>query len=399
MRTGKARKMSGTTLVELLASMGILSILLLVLGATLDLALARFRGGAEKVDRAGEARVAAQWLERDLSSAVTSRSARLPRLPAGTTPVQRAFFEGRLFLPFEVNRTRGTGFGTAEGRSFQNAAPGFDSLVFATGGGDGGPAIVGYYVAYARHSPLGGDDAAGMKLFRHYRPGASHRGDGSAGGLLAFCSQQINDGWDETGPGAVRPVGAENPAAVRRGRLENADLPFVLARRFEDFAAMTPVAATQPWPTNPVRDWLKAPPPDYQPDRGGAEQWADPASPLHDSVFPDESVCDHVVRFQLEPRCRVEREDGTTELMDAPALNRHLGLSGGDEWPVLVAPDFIEMTLTTIGEKAALTLTEPGDWIVDFSATASSDSSPRRRLLEREMRTYRRHIPLPRRTR
>ncbi len=397
MRVGKIRRIPGTTLVELLASMGILSILLLTLGATLEVALGRFRSGAEKVDRAGDARVVVQWMKRDLSSALISRPARFPRLPTGTITEQREFFEGRLFLPFEINRTHGTG--PVNGGSFQNAAPGFDSIVFATRGAGAGPAIVGYYVAYARNSPLGGDDSAGMKLFRHYRRGGSHHGDGYAGGLLRFWSHQVNDSWDEAAPGSARAAGAENPAAVRRGRFENVDLPFLLAQRFENPLTMTPVAATQPWPANPVREWLTAPPPDYHPDRGSAEQWADPTSPLHEVVFPDESICDHVVQFQLEPRRRVTLDDGTSELMDAAALNRHLGLSGEDEWPVLVAPDVIEMTLTTISEEAALTLTEPDDWIVDPAASASGNPTPRRRLLERDRRTHHFHIPLPRRTR
>lgn len=351
------------------------------------------------MDRAGDARVVAQWLERDLSSALTSRPARLTRLPPGATQVQREFFEGRFFLPFEINRVRSAGTATTDAKSFQNAAPGFGSIVFATEGKGNGPAIVGYYVAYARKSPLSGDDSAGMKLFRHYRPGGSHGGDRYASGLILFCSHQINDNWDEAGLGSARAAGVENPAAVRRGRFENADLPFFLAQRCEDFATMSPVVATQPWPANPVRERLTAPPPDYQPARGNAEQWANPASPLHDSVFPDEAICDHVVRFQLEPRRRVTLDDGTTTLMDAAALNLHLGLTGEDEWPVLVAPDFIEMTLTTISERAAVTLTTPDDWIVDFTASASGHPSPQRRLIEREMRTHRFQIPLPRRTR
>lgn len=390
---------AGSSLVELLISMGIFSILLLVLSSTLGVALERFRSAAETVDRAGEARVAAQWLERDLSSVVTSRPARLARLPNGTTPVRRAFFEDRFFLPIEINRTGGTGPATWKARSFQNAAPGFDSIVFATEGAGTGPAIAGYYVAYARKSPLSGEDSAGMKLFRHYRPGANHSGDGYAGGLILFCSHQINDSWDEARPGSARAAGLENPAAVRRGRFENAELPFFLAQRCEDFDTMSPVAATQPWPANPVRGWLSAPPPDYQPDRGNAEQWADPASRLHDSVFPDEAVCDHVVRFQLEPRRRVRLDDGTSELMDAAALNRHLGLSGEDEWPVLVAPDFIEVTLATISENAALTLREPDQWIVDDTVSPTGRPSLQRRLIERGMKTHRFQIPLPRRAR
>lgn len=392
----------GSTLVELLASMAILSVLLVVLGSTLEVAMGRFRSGAEKSEKEGGARVAAQWLERDLASLVSSRPARLPRLPSGTSAVRRDFFEGRVFLPFEINRTSGTGM--PEPRSFQNAARGFDSIAFATGREDGSPAIAGYYVAYARHSPLSGEESAGMKLFRHYRPGesragASRLGDGDAAGLILLTSHEINDVWDESGPGAARLPGQGNPATVRRGRFENADQPFLLARRFADFTGMSPIAATQPWPANPVREWLSAPPPTYQPHRGTPDQWADPGSSVHDSAFPDEAVCDHVVQFELVPRLRVTLADGRSELMDSADLNAHLGLSGGNEWPVFVAPDFIEMTITTIGEKAALTLTKPEDWLIDFAAGDPGSWSPQRRLIERERRTYRFHLPLPARTR
>jgi len=392
---------AGSTLVELLASMAILSVLLVVLGSTLEVAMGRFRSGAEKSEKEGGARVAAQWLERDLASLVCSRPARLPRLPAGTTAVQREFFENRIFLPVEINRRSGTGM--TEARSFQNAAPGFDSIVFATERGEGSPAIAGYYVAYARHSPLSGEGAAGMKLFRHFRPGGSQSGmsrfgDGYAAGLIHYTSHEINDIWDESGPGAARLPGQGNTAALRRGRFQNADLPFLLARRFTGFATMSPVAATQPWPANPVREWLSAPPPSFQPRRGTAGDWDDPDSPVHDSVFPDEAVCDHVVKFELVPRLRVTLADGRSELMDAAALNRHLGLPNGDEWPALVAPGFIEMTIATISEKAALTLTKPEDWRIDLTSTDPGSWSPQRRFIEREMQTRHFQIPLPPRT-
>ena len=388
---------TGSTLVELLASMAILSILLVVLGSTLEVAMGRFRSGAETSEKEAGARLTAQWLERDLISMVGSRPARLPRLPTGTTGEQRAFFEGRIFLPFEINRK--VGIGMTEPRSFQNASPSFDSIAFATDRDGDGLAIAGYYVAYARHSPLSGEATAGMKLFRHFRRGGSIFGDGYAGGLILYASHEINDIWDELSQGAVRPPGQGNLAAVRRGRFENADLPFLLARRFAGRTTMSPVAATQPWPVNPVRTWLTAPPPDYQPYRGTASQWADPESPVHNAVFPDEAICDHVVRFELEPRLRVTLAGGRSELMDAAALNQHLGFSGGDEWPVLVTPDFIEMTIATINEKAALTLTNPEDWIIDFAATDPGSWSSRRQFLEREMQTRHFQIPLPPRTR
>ena len=238
-----------------------------------------------------------------------------------------------------------------------------------------------------------------MKLFRHFRRGGTQTGDNYAGGLIAYCSDQINDAWDERGPGSARPAGLGNPAALRRGRFENADLPFLLSRRFADRSAISPLAATSPWPADPVREWLVAPPPDYEPARGSAAQWGDPASPVHNSVFPDEAVCDHVIKFELRPRCRVTLADGRTELMEAAALNRHLGLAGGEEWPALVAPDSLEMTLGTISEKAALTLTTAEDWIIDLSPTDPGSRSPQRRFIDRELQLHRLHLSLPPRVR
>ena len=148
-----------------------------------------------------------------------------------------------------------------------------------------------------------------------------------------------------------------------------------------------------------MREWLVAPPPDYEPARGSAAEWADPASPVHQSLFPDEAVCDHVVKFELRPRRRVTLADGRTELMEAAALNRHLGLAGGDEWPALVAPDSLEMTLGTISKKAALTLTKAEDWIIDLTPTDPGNWSPRRRLIDRELQLHRLHFSLPPRVR
>lgn len=399
-----ASRVGGTTLVELLASMAILSVLLVVLGSTLEVALDRFRSGAERTESHGGARIAANWMERDLASHATSRPANLSRLPAGVTFAQREFFERTLLLPFEINRTDGTGM--PEPRSFQNAAPGFDSLAFVTRlttGGDlpdeTGLSIVGYYVAYARNSPLSGEAGAGMKLFRHFRRGGTHFGDGYANGLLRFCSLQINDAWDEGRSGGARPVGSENPAAIRSGRFENADLPFLFSRRLPGLETPTPVIPTQPWPVYPVIERLTSPPPTFQPDRGTEESWSDPASAVHDSVFPDELICDHVVRFDLIPYRRVKMAGGASELLDAEAMNRHLGLDGEKEWPVLVAPDVIELVIATVNEKVAITLARHDDWLIDWENKNPGSWSPQRQLIEREMETHRFRIQLPARLR
>lgn len=385
----------GTTLIELLSSMAILSVLALVLATMLGAAFDRFRAGAETVEQRGDARVALGWIERDLAGQIASRRANLPRLPENVSAQQREFFEGRLFLPFEVNRLTGSGEA-----SFPNAANGFGTLAFATrvANGEGEaretpPAVVGYYVAYARHSPLAGDNGAGMKLFRHYRPGGHPAGEGYADGLLLHATRSINDDDDPT-----RALGAPNEAVVRQGRFLNGDFPFFLATREDPDSRDRPRAAVPPWPARPVIARLVSPPPTYQPARGTDGDWANPASPVHDSVFPDEVICDHVVRFEVKPFRRVALPSGGSTLLDAAGLNQYLGLSGGDEWPALVAPDLIEVVITVVDEITARRLTRYEDWIIDWDRVGSPAATTADRALLATSRTTRRRIASPART-
>lgn len=388
----------GTTLVELLAAMAVLSIFVLVLGQMLESSLGRFREVSETRGQRDGIRVAAEWIERDLACPLSPRPATLSRLPAAASEVQREFFEGRLLLPFEIDRVSGIG-GVAD-RSFANAAPEFSSLAFVARVPDAGrdpgkpsPSIVGYYVAYARHSPLAGESKAGMKLFRHFRRGGHPEAEGYADGLLRHVSLAVNDAR----AGAAGPppaLDAPNPAAVRLGRFENADLPFLLARRAAPGGSGSREAA-QPWPSLPVREHLLAPPPTFAPARGAAADWEDPASFVHESIFPDEPICDHVVRFELKPCRYVDLADGSRTLMGAAELNRHLGLAGGDEWPVLVVPDFIDLVIAVIPEKEALRLERYEDWIFDWEEDTLASLPPDRQRLVRaaRVRTFRLALP------
>lgn len=393
-----AASRSGATLIELLASMAILSVLILVLSMMLESAMGRFRRGTDAVQQRGGARVAAEWIERDLASHLSSRPAALPRLPDGIGEIQRAFFEGRLFLPFEANR-RQSSDGT-EG-SFANAAAGFGTLAFATRPSlrpgepeAAAPALVGYYVAYARHSPLAKGGQAGMKLFRHYRRGGHPTAEGYADGLIHRVSLATNDERDPSAD--PRPLAEPNTAAVRQGRFDNAALPLLFAKRLGRAGDLPrPVDAVQPWPVHPVRERLASPPPSYDPARGSAKDWDDPSSAVHDSVFPDEVVCDHVVRFEVAPYRRVVLEDGGSALMGAAELNVHLGLGGGDEWPALVVPDFVDLVIATITEPLALRLARYEDWLVDWPNDNPASWGEARREIERELRTHRFRIALP----
>lgn len=394
-RQSEARSEQGVTLIELLSAMAILSILILVLSTMLDASLRGFRRGAETVEQRGDARVAIDWMERDLASAFASRPAPLPRLPEDTSAVQRGFFEGRLFFPFEIDRQSGSGNATET--SFPNAAPGFSTLAFVnrvtSGENDlrgSAPGIVGYYVAFARHSPLAGDEGAGMKLFRHHRPGGHPEGERYADSFLVRASRAIND--DEKG--STRPLDAPNTAAVRRGRFANSAFPFLLAGREKRDDPGSVLPAVAPWPLRPVVSRLSSPPPTYQPDRGSAADWENPASPVHDSVFPDEPICDHVVRFELRPSRRVELPSGNTERLDAAALNAHLGFSG-EEWPALVAPDEIEIVLTVIDEGTARRFTRYEDWLIDWEKIESPSATTDDRAILAASRTFRHRFAVP----
>lgn len=399
----RSRLTGGTTVLELMAVMAIFSVLLVMLGVALETAMGRFRKGAEVTGHQTGVEATRSILEADLASVFSQRPAKLPRLPDRVTARQREFFEDKVFLPFEINRKTGTGVSIPV--SIQNAAPHFATLVFTTRQGLPGenltsssPAIVAYYVAYVRHSPLAGNIGAGMKLFRHFRRAGDHTGDAYAAGYLLSCSLKMNDAWDEQKKGKSRPFSEPNPATIRQGVFENAAQPFLFSARITNLKDLTPLRATQPWPVNPLRERLTEAPPQFHPLRGSSDEWANPESDVHDSVFPDEPVCDHVIRFTLTPYRRVVEEDGSAKLMRAAEINQYLGLKGGDEWPVLVLPDFIEVTIITVGETVAKSLTEYEDWMIDWKNENSATWSSIRKRIEREQRTFQFRVSLPRRS-
>jgi len=380
-------------MIELLASMAILSVILLVLASALEVSLGRFRRGVDRAEGQSSAHEATQWLTRDVAAAAASRSAPMPRLPPATSKEQEAFFADRVLFPFEIDRTKGEGI--AESRSFPNAAPEFGTLAFpaglpgSPGSGDRLVGLVGYYVAYTRDSPLADDTNLSMKLFRHLRPGGPKAGDSYATGYLASCSELINDAWDE-GPGSsVRDLAEPNPAAVRRGHFANSQLPFLFATRIEPGNPKKDLPTTSAWPLYPDPTHLAEPPPSLSPFPEDEVKSGGDESALDDIVYPDEAVCDHVVRFTLVPHLWITQSDGSREIADAAALNQHLGLPGGDEWPCLVTPDFIDLTLGVVDAQTARRLPKYEDWIVDWENGTPSSWTPTRKLIEKTLRTYR----------
>jgi len=412
------------TLIELLVSMALLSLIFIVLSSALELSLGQFRRSVDRSENVVSTQASLDWIRRDLESIVSQRFANLARLPESVTDRQRDFFENRLFYPVEIDRHSGTQM--PEPRSFQNAHPDFDSIAFmarlpmdaqfsvaydrarranepenvieaaVSWEAMARASIVGYYVAYTYDSPLAGERRAAMRLHRHYRPGDSQLSQGYATGFAIHTSQQINDAYDELGSGGARKLDAPNPAAVRQGEFANSELPFLFSRFVANPASGNAIVATQPWPKYPVPEFLQSPPPTLFPDRGTAEDWDDPDSIVHETVFHDEPIAHNVVRFEVEAYREVESDNGSIEAMDATAINKYLELPGADEWPALVTPTFIDVTVSVVKETAARRLRNPEDWIVDWSETDVEQWSKTRKLIEDNLQTFRLRVPVSR---
>lgn len=396
---------AGATLIELITAMSILLVILLMLSTALDASLGQFRQSTDRNTKRTSARASLHWLERDLETISLPQPARLSPLPDSSTNAQREFFEDRQFYPTEINRSRYSG----DESSLPNAAEEFDHLCFVSRIPDTPhldpasnslpphstsiPSIVGYYVAYTRNSPLKGDDLASMKLFRHFRPGSSFSGQRYANEFLSYSHTKINDF-----PEPSRPLSESNPAAVRKGLLSNSDFPSLLGMRLPNGPSASPEKGDAAWPVFPLSGHLSEPPPTLNPGRGSATDWIDPIHPVHDTVFPDESLCRNVVRFEVEAERRVQSSPGKFETLEAQALNSYLGLNNGNEWPCLVIPDYLNITVSVINETTARSLTKYEDWIVDWNLTNPSEWSETRKRIERGLQTFQLRVRLRRAT-
>ncbi|MDF1823340.1 MAG: hypothetical protein P1U68_01790 [Verrucomicrobiales bacterium] len=403
MKTSRTIFNSGATLIELITAMSILLVILLMLSTALDASLGQFRQSTDRTAKRTSARAALQWLERDLETVLLPRPARLSPLPDSATTAQREFFESRLFYPTEINRSQHSG----DKQSLPNASDKFDRLCFVsqipgtpqldpalnsnTRRADPAPSIVGYYVAYTRNSPLKGDTLASMKLFRHFRPGSSVSGQRYANEFLSYCATEINS-RSELG----QPLSAPNSAAVRKGLFSNTELPSLLGMRLPNDPSASPEESDAAWPVFPLTNYLTEPPPALNPNRGNLNDWENPDHSVHHTVFPDESLCRNVVRFEVRPERRVETSPGVFETLEASEINTHLGLSNGDEWPCLVVPDYLYITVGVINEATARTLTRYEDWLVDWKITDPSDWSETRTKIERSLQTFQLKVKLRR---
>jgi len=405
------------SLIEMLASMTILSVLLLMLAQALDLSLDQWRRGSGSAAMRSELRAAMSWLERDLQAAVIDRPANVPPLSASSSKVEREFFADRVVMPIEINRAEAAGDGEQE-RSFVNAASEFDALAFVTqtplssqvnaerdrarlGLNDGAvlenasswdglssACLTGYYVAWTKNSPLASERESSMKLFRHFRPGGESMGQGQSRGYLRAMSHVLNDDNDESAKGAARASGQRSPALIRSEEFENSRIPYLFGARFSGASAATIVTDNdQPWPVDAEPASLAAPPSQFQPPTVSWEAWGDPDNAIHDYLFADEALAYNVVQFECRPYRQVVGDDGSVQLMDAQQLNAHIGLSGVD-WPVLVAPSFIDVRIGVVSRIAASQMQERSDWIIDWSQTDPDSWSVARRVAERHLQVY-----------
>lgn len=396
MRTlSRHRETLGFSLIELLTSMAVLSVLLLMLTQALDASLKNWVKVSSTTNLQSDLRSAAAWLRKDLGAAVTTRYANLPR---GDFPEsQRQFFENRLLFPVEIDREESSG---ALEKSFENAADGFSQIAFIMRATDGtlsqslidrastessqvadtvrsdssfsDGSLAGFYVAWTRDSPLGDDSRRSMKLYRHFRPSGPSWGAGRSRGVIAAVSSTINDEFTKpsSSPKSLPPA---NKAILRQGKFSNAAFPFLFAERFDqqpEAGTVTPVSAPQPWP---ALSSDKPSPPSF-----GWDEWNDPESTLNEYLFADEPLIERVVRFEIQPYRRVTYPDGTTDVLGTEGIVDLLGHSSSD-WPALVAPHFLEITIGVVPDTVANLLSDEDDWLIDWanakpSATGTSPS-------------------------
>ncbi len=343
----------GASLIELMAAMGILSVILLMLSTALEASLGQFRTSTDRSVNRSSGRAALQWMEQDLKTTALPSPSAFSSLPENATEVQREFFGDRLFIPFELDLKQSTD----DQSRLPKSAPEYSHLSFATWldpdfildprssanfDDETQLSLVGYYVAFTRNSPLASDSSASMKLFRHLRPSSRFRGDRYSGGYLLHNHVEVNTAMD-----ASRSLEEPDAAAIRKGEFSNGSLPVLIGMQREN-STDTPVEGSPAWPALPLNEHLASPPPSLIPNRGDLAAWQAAGNPVHETVFPDQPICENVVRFELEAFRRFETSPGVFEILDAAGVNSHLGINGGNEWPCLVVPDYIKITLRVI---------------------------------------------------
>ncbi|MEM7603631.1 MAG: hypothetical protein AAF357_19740 [Verrucomicrobiota bacterium] len=379
---GLFQGVTGTTLIELLSSMAILTVLLSVLAVALQASLGQFRSSLDQSQSAVNSQQAISVLKEDLRFAASSFPSNLPPLPPEVDNEQRDFFESRVFFPFEVNRNSGleppleAGF-PARNQNYSTLAftrlshidrPVGNSSRLTTGYPS--LALIGYYVAFTKDAPSEENVRYSMKLFRHFRP-AGNFGEGYADGFLRYCHREINDAFFDSTTRSELPIADENLAAVLQGKFDNHEIPFLLSGRLiPDGNSNSPeLSNSLPWPE------FTSPPTNYSGDLGTEQSWSDSENAVHDLILPDEAIAKNVVRFEVTAFRILENASGVDTLMTGPEVVQILNLTNFEEWPSLVIPTYLEVTLGVIDEEIAVRLEAETDWNVDWTegATPRSD--------------------------
>ncbi len=174
---------------------------------------------------------------------------------------------------------------------------------------------------------------------------------------------------------------------LRSGLRENRDLPYLLVpvNRYRDGDGSLR-DAMHPWPVGFIS--LPEPPPPDMPAAHERYASGDPDRHLFTDRFlwPDDPLAFNVVRFKATPLRR--GPDG--RYLGAAALNaaHRLNADNPDEWPVLLAPDVVEIELQVIGDETASRFTDQDDWLNWQSDPVLTG------LVERESRIFRIRIPV-----
>jgi len=416
----------------LLTSASVSAIVLLAVASLFNVSAGMMAQGQRQSDVFSEGRAAMEFIRRDLEGCVTSK-----HREGGITATGIAFgstdseefgaFENRYFVPFEHNRYVGQVFedlptnswnlnGTALPRALMNAhASGvsyhenYDTLAFTTRANQGRQVhtsiergenegeernidkryrntgevcLSAFYVAYTYDSALENSDGS-MKLFRHFRD------SGSA--FTGIKSEAVDIGerhLQSRARSVITKIAEPMLIQIEAGNLDNADLPYLLMPVNQYYGAVGKNTrrwfdAMHIWPRNYVS--LHEDLPSDMPNVRTHYTIAWKEFLLDDNyVWGDEPLAFNVVEF----KCRPLRRGPSGHFLDAESLNMGYGLNASnlDEWPVVLAPDVIEVELRVISDEVARKFQNQGDWETWKTDPVLND------LVERESMVFREHI-------
>jgi len=315
-----------------------------------------------------------------------------------------------------TNIERGKFAGGTQGNRWNSTDPALLGDGFARNQGD--VCVAGYYCAYTYDSPLPGSRAS-VKLHRHFRDSGNWWAGVSSGHTIngtdtgtrnrdyTIGGQDFDSNLDRRPVQSrahvlVYKLGNVMTPCLERGIYANGKLPYLLKpvdyygmrthRNSEELETIEPFPANPapPIPDDTGPDYastlLTAAPPYvqcYEP-----RQRDDRTTEYY--LYGDEPLAFNVVRFKATPLRRVDGKLlGAEQINSAPLFDNHL-TSNRDEWPVVVAPDIVDIELTVIDDATAAKFVSYEDW------TRWNDTSYRggmlKRLVDENSRTFRTRV-------